>query len=900
MFYQILAYFFRAILSLRYSVKVKGMEALIPDRLNRKDGILFMPNHPAHVDPMLVFLLLWPKYRMRPLIVEYIFRSFLLKIANKIVHGLSIPNFESGVNEIKLEKAEKALQEMTAGLKKGQNFVIYPSGRLKGSGKELLGGASGTHDLLKQCPDANIVLIRTTGLWGSSFSKAILGRSPDLVKTLLHGAKVLLKNFIFFAPRRKVLIEIEVNPEDLPRNNPTRMQLNRYLENWYNRYPDEQGNIHEVEPLKLVSYSFWKEEVFEPYQSKRKLAQNTNVKVSKETQTKIFRAIRDILDNQDLEIKPEQNLAFDLGMDSLNVAELVVFLIKNFEVREVHPEDLETVATVLEIAETGGEGRERERIAVDYTWGAKEFRLPPVLPLGKTIPEAFLRICERMGNSEACGDDVSGVLTYNRMKKAVLVLSQYFKTWEDKKVAVMMPASIGAYILILSLQAAGKVPVMLNWTLGSRYLEEMMNISGAKRIVSSWRFLDRLSNVQFGSCIDKFVLLEDIRSSLSLKMKLKGVFLSKCSLNSVIRSLRLDAISGDDPAVILFTSGTESVPKGVPLSHKNIIMNQRSGMQCIRLERKDVLYGILPPFHSFGFSIAGLFPILSGTKVAFYPDPTDSFALAEGIHRWKITLFCSAPSFLRGLLRAAEPQQLKTIRYFISGAEKAPAELFERVAKVAPLAKLIEGYGITECSPVLTLNRFNMEPKGVGRLLPGVELITIHPETLEVLSKGQEGEICVHGPNVFAGYLGSTKSPFIEIDGKQWYRTGDIGYLDPDENLILSGRLKRFVKVGGEMISLGAIEEVLTKSLIKQNRISSDVPSLAVCAEEKEEGKPLIVVFCTTSLEKEEANQLLLQAGFSNLVKVSQVKQIQEIPLMGAGKTDYRNLQAQLKKTDAT
>jgi long-chain-fatty-acid--[acyl-carrier-protein] ligase len=343
--------------------------------------------------------------------------------------------------------------------------------------------------------------------------------------------------------------------------------------------------------------------------------------------------------------------------------------------------------------------------------------------------------------------------------------------------------------------------------------------------------------------------------------------------------------------VILFTSGTEAAPKGVPLSHKNIISNLRSAMQLVGFSASDTLYGVLPPFHSFGFSVAGLFSILAGMRTAFYPDPTDSYALAEGIERWKITVFLSAPSFLKGLLSAATKEQLKSMRLFVTGAEKTPEELVQKVKALGNGAKFIEGYGITECAPILSLTPPNLPRKGVGRLLADVESLTIHPETGELLPEGSDGELCVRGPNVFSGYLGNVKNPFIEINGKNWYRTGDLGHVDKDRFLTLSGRLKRFVKIGGEMISLGAIEEVIGKKLIDSKRASSDAASVAVCADEKEERAKLIL-FATVLIEKEEANEILQQAGFSNLVKISLVKKIDQIPLMGAGKTDYRSLQA--------
>ncbi|MBM4311986.1 MAG: AMP-binding protein [Deltaproteobacteria bacterium] len=892
-FWLIISYILRAVLSLRYRIQVRGLEKLTPERLNRKQGILCMPNHTAHMDPLILFLLLWSNYRMRPLVIEYIFNLPLLHPIHRLIRAIPIPNFESAVNEYKVKQAEKSMQEIAAGLKNGDNFIVYPTGRLKSTAKELLGGASGAHELLKECPEANVVLIRTTGLWGSSFSRALIGKSPKLGATMLHGIGAVIKNLIFFTPRRKVLIEIEPNPEGMPRENMTRVALNRYLENWYNRYPDEQGNIHESEPLKLVSYSRWSNAVPEIFKAAKKETTHTSgIHVSDETRSKVYGEIRRILDNPELNITPEMSLAFDLGMDSLNIAETIAFLIKNFSATGIHPEDLETVGTILAIAQGGKETRTAKAPASTYTWPAEQQRPAPALPEGRIIPEAFLNACERMAGMTACGDDAIGIMGYKRLKKAVLVLAQHFLTWEEERVAVMLPASAGAYIVILALQMAGKTPVMLNWTLGSRYLEEMMKISGAERIVTSGKFLDRLANVQFGACLDKLITLEDIRKSLTLACKLRGVYLTNCSVKQVIKAMNLDHMDENTPCVILFTSGTEAAPKGVPLSHRNIIANQRSAMQCIELNATDVMYGILPPFHSFGFSVAGLFPILGGIKAAFYPDPTDSFALAEGAHRWKITLFCSAPGFLRGLFNAAKPAQLQSIRLFVSGAEKAPPELFERVRKLNTHAQLIEGYGITECSPILTLNRPDRPPKGVGRLIPDIDLITIHPEKLERLPLGSDGEICVRGPNVFPGYLGNPRSPFIEIDGEKWYRTGDLGHLDTDGCLILSGRLKRFTKIGGEMISLGAIEEILAEHLINAGRMSPDLPSLAVCADERDPERTRLILFTTISLDREEATMILQQAGLSNLVKISSVKRIADIPIMGAGKTDYRTLQA--------
>lgn len=890
-FWIVFSRFCLKLLSLRYKVKIKGLDELKRSKITK--GLLFLPNHPAHIDPLLLALLLWPHYSMRPLVIEYIYRLFFMKPMLKLVRAIVIPDFDTSVNQFKIQKGAKAIQEIAAGLKQGENFLLYPSGRLKSSGKEILGGSSGAHSLIQECPDTNIVLIRTSGLWGSSFSRAFEGVSPDLFSVVWNGIKTIFKNGIFFCPRRKIEIEFVLNPEDLPRS-ASRIEFNRHLEGWYNRYLDAEGHIQEIEPLQLVSYSFWRKDIPEIFQPKKSASTEGVVSISEEEQKKIIDELRRILDNPNLSITAEKNLALDLGMDSLNIAELIAYVTKNYDVDELHPEDIATVQDIFELADGRKGEAHSTRPKGQFRWPAEEGRPEVMLPLGKTLAEAFLNTSDRMGPFAGCADDLVGVLSYKKMKRSALVLSLYFRQKPEKQIAVLLPASAGAYVVILALQLAGKVPVMLNWTLGSRYLEEMMKISGAKTVITSWRFLEKLSHVDFGNLIDKIEFLEDIRENLTSWNKLYGVFLSMLSTPLISRFLKLDLIQPEDPCVILFTSGTEASPKGVPLSHHNIISNQRSAMQCIDMLKTDVMYGVLPPFHSFGFSVAGLFALFCGLRIAFYPDPTDGFALAEGIERWEATLFCSPPGFLKGLFSTAKAEQLKTIRFFITGAEKAPAELFERVEKLKSGARLIEGYGITECSPIVTITRAHLPPKGVGSLLPDMELCTIHLETAQLLPSGLEGEVCLRGPNVFAGYLGNPRAAFIEIDGKQWYRTGDIGRLDAEGNLILSGRLKRFTKLGGEMISLSAVETAVVQELLGSGKISPDVPSIAVCADERVAGKPRLILFATIPLQEEEANEILKKQGFSRLVKISKVMLLKEIPLMGTGKTNYRQLQTTL------
>jgi len=194
----------RAILSLRYTFEIKGLEQLSSQALrDSKGGIFFMPNHPALMDPLFIFLVLWPKLRMRPLVTEYIYRQSIMRRWMQLTQGISIPSLVNAVNTFKIKKAKEAIQAVADGLKNHENFILYPGGKLKAAGYETIGASSGAHEILQQCPDAQVVLIRTTGLWGSSFSKALTGSSPDFRKTMFQGIKIILKNLIFFCSQKK-------------------------------------------------------------------------------------------------------------------------------------------------------------------------------------------------------------------------------------------------------------------------------------------------------------------------------------------------------------------------------------------------------------------------------------------------------------------------------------------------------------------------------------------------------------------------------------------------------------------------------------------------------------------------------------------------------------------------
>ncbi len=868
----------RGLISIRYRLSVRGIENLNPKTLSKKGGILFLPNHPAEIDPVILTLVLWGRYRAHPLVVEQFYHLKGAHYLQTLVGAVPIPDLAGVVNRWKQKKVEKCFQLIADGLKKGSNYLIYPAGRLKQNGEEVIGGSSFVHNLVQECPDANIVLIRTTGLWGSRFSRALTGSTPDFGKMAWEGVKVVLKNLIFFTPRRVVTIEIEPVPADFPVN-AQRLEFNKALEKWY--------NVRGPEPLKLVSDHFWNESYPEVVNG-GKAESLKEFSISPEKEKEITKKIADLAKRPS--VARTDNLAKDLGLDSLDIADLQTFIIERYETPPLNTEQLQTVEDILRAASKPAQAAKTAgRKLIEWP---KEASRPPVQPAqGATIPEAFLKTCDRMEYHAACADERMGVVSYRRLKLMALTLSYHFKSLEGKQIGVLLPSSTISYVVVLALQLAGKTPVMLNWTVGVRALNHCKEMGELKTVLSSSRFLEHLADGDLGDLDDLLLLIEDIKPSISIWSRLKAFYGLFKDANHLLKDLQLQSISPDDTAVILFTSGTESLPKGVPLSHTNILSNQKAGFSCIKVQASDVLYGALPPFHSFGFSVTGLFPLLFGLKVFYAPDPTQYYAMAHDIEEWHVTLLCSAPTFMKGLFQAAQPSQLSTVRLAVAGAEKVPEDLFQYMEKKGGV--LLEGYGITECSPIVTLTMPDKPREGVGTPVPGVELCIIHSETNEKLPEGVDGEICIHGPNVFRGYLGKTPPPFIELDGKKWYRSGDRGHLSPNGSLILSGRLKRFVKIGGEMVSLSGLEEELLRVAHQKGWIPSSQEgiSLAVVAKEQSSDKPQIIVFSTFDVTKDVLNDALRESGFGRIIKIADAKKIEQIPVNGAGKTQYRVLE---------
>jgi long-chain-fatty-acid--[acyl-carrier-protein] ligase len=600
------------------------------------------------------------------------------------------------------------------------------------------------------------------------------------------------------------------------------------------------------------------------------------------------------------DIRLESHLSLDLGLDSLDIAQIYPFLDKKYGISGLAPGSLVRVKDILRVI-ANKEILLLQKEEVQHSsfpnFQEQKKRKKPDFPGGEVIPAVFLQTVSRMGSSIACGDRNSGVFSYKALKRAVLVLCQKFQKLPGERVAVLLPSSVGAYLSILALFFAKKIPVMLNWTAGTRSLAHAVKQGAFQSVITSKKFLDKIPLEDLTEIEDLFVFLEDVKTSITLKEKIRGAWLSLLPSRIVMKKLAISSDS-EQMAVLLFTSGTESLPKAVPLTHRQILTNQRGALACADLESADSFYSVLPPFHSFGFSLTGLLPLLFGIKVFYAPDPTDSRQMALDLHQSQASIFCCAPSFVRTLLGEATKEQLEKLRLLVVGAERMPPDLLELIKIKLESVNLIEGYGITECSPVVTMQRVWGDKKGVGQPISDVVLSIVDPISLDLMPPGEEGEVCINGTCVFDGYLGGSSDPFFYRDGGKWYRSGDLGRIDQDGTLYITDRLKRMMKIGAEMVSLGGVESELLNMTQQYNWVSSsqEGPPLAVVARDDGNQKAEIVLFTTFSVSKELINQILRGTGFGRIVKVSEIVQVEEIPLTGTGKTHHRILEEWLKK----
>ena len=501
----------------------------------------------------------------------------------------------------------------------------------------------------------------------------------------------------------------------------------------------------------------------------------------------------------------------------------------------------------------------------------------------KNLLAAIVETASRFPKHVVLEDVSHKQLTYRKFLASVdAMASQWEKILAGESgehVGVLLPNSNAFPVAILSLWSVGKVPAILNYSTGTATMLACAQLAGMKQIITSKTFLERAKlNVQ--PMIDagiEFVFLEDVREKISSTDKFLSLLRVSANPQSAIRNPQ-----SSEAAVILFTSGSEGPPKGVELTHANLLNNIRQMLSVMDLTDKDRLFNSLPLFHSFGLSVGLLLPLVRGCYTFLYPSPLHYRVIPNLFYDLDCTVFFGTNTFLNGYARKAHSYDFRTLRYLFAGAEK----LQEATAKTWAQkfgVRILEGYGATECSPCVTVNTLvNPRFGSAGKFMPGMEYKLEHIDGVE-----EGGRLFVRGPNVMRGYLNKdANEKFLALGG--WYDTGDIAKVDDDGFIFILGRLKRFAKVSGEMVSLTAVEEALAGAF-PQYGLRFQIAILS--RPDVERGEALIAVANDQKLQLEEVRAVIKAKGLSNLCVPREIKFVHDIPKLGTGKVNHRELQ---------
>jgi len=513
----------------------------------------------------------------------------------------------------------------------------------------------------------------------------------------------------------------------------------------------------------------------------------------------------------------------------------------------------------------------------------------------RTLGRAALARARRSPGRRAIAD-AGGELSYLQLAAAALAVKRLLGLGADEeRVGVLLPPGRGGSIVNLALAFAGRTAVNLNHTAGAAGMRRMVEIAGLKTLITARKYTERIGEPEFDlRRVDVEDLLPRIGKLASLANACR-VLLCPHRLLSRDRP--------DDVACVVFSSGSTGDPKGVQLTHRQIHANIRGVERHLQLAPgRDALLCPLPLFHSFGLIIGHWLPLVLGIPAAAHPDPTDARSLGRLAERYRPSFVVTTATFVRGWLRRIEPEQFSSLRFAVAGAERCPTELQERFRERYS-AELLEGYGCTELGPVVSVNlpadlasvenEVGAKPGTVGRPLPGIEVATMDPETREELPQGERGLLVVRSPARMLGYLERddlTEKAFV-LDG---YDTGDVGYVDDDGFVTITGRLARFAKVGGEMVPLDHVEERLAEELRKlEGGDDGGAPDLAVAAvPDRSKGERMVVLH--TGMRTEPAD-LLAEAGDLPALfrpRARDFHRVDELPVLGTGKRDIKGLRA--------
>ncbi len=519
----------------------------------------------------------------------------------------------------------------------------------------------------------------------------------------------------------------------------------------------------------------------------------------------------------------------------------------------------------------------------------------------KSLTKSAIRMCKRRRFATKVADSSSGPLTGGNVLLRSLILRRILRRTVlkngEKNVGVLLPPSNGGVLANLALSLDARVPVNLNYTVTSEVINHCIKAAGIQHVLTSRQVLSKL-DLQMDTSV---VELESFKDQVTTLDKVIAAFHAFVTPTWILhRLLGLHRIKPDELATIIFTSGSTGTPKGVMLSFGNVASNIEAIDQVVQLKPTDRIVGILPFFHSFGFTVTLWTPLSLDIGAVYHYSPLDGKRIGMLVKKYAATFLLATPTFLRSYIKRCKPEQFQSLEVVVAGAEKLPVSLsdaFEEKFGVRP----VEGYGCTELSPLVSVN---IPPKrssaqnqldrlegSVGRPVPGVVAKTISEDTGEDLTDGTEGMLLIKGANVMQGYLGQPELT-AEVVRDGWYTTGDIGFVDNDGFIHITGRKNRFSKIGGEMIPHGRIEDVLN-GLIGNDEEQDDAPRLVVTAvPDERKGERLIVLHTSLDSTPDQLRQGLTDAGLPNIYipNADGFIQVDAIPLLGTGKLDLHGV----------
>ncbi len=519
-----------------------------------------------------------------------------------------------------------------------------------------------------------------------------------------------------------------------------------------------------------------------------------------------------------------------------------------------------------------------------------------------TLPEAWLCSATRVGSKLAIADTLGAPMTGSQVAAGVFCFARRIRRQSpERNVGLLLPASSGGALANMAALCAGKSVVNLNYTASPEAIAHALAQAEIRTVYSSRRFLEKLEKrglpvAQLLTGV-QVVHLEDWRERIGRAEQLLQWLAVKVLPLWLLRRLHIDRVDPASTAVILFSSGSEGLPKGVMLSHRNVMANVRQIADVLNMEDDDAVLSCLPPFHAFGLTATTFMPMVEGLPMICHADPTDALGVARAIAEYRATILCGTATFLRLYTKhpRVHPLMLRSLRVVVAGAEKLTDDV-RNAFKLKFNREVYEGYGATETTPVAAVNlpdaldttywqvQVGGKPGTVGLPLPGSSCKIVDPDTLQELPTGEDGLILIGGCQVMLGYLNDperTDAAIVELDGVRWYKTGDKGHLDKDGFLTIVDRYSRFAKIGGEMVGLGAVEQQLREAIGMP-----ELELVAVSLPDDKKGER-IVALIAGELDCGELQKRVLSAGIPPLLIPAEIHLVSEVPKLGSGKTDF-------------